>query len=71
MNREMELAHLGLADRHIAKGEMRVAAQAALIERLRARHSPVGPAEDLLELLRDTLLLWNDHRSLIVAALER
>ena len=71
LDRQMELEHLPLADRSIAEGELRVAAQMALVERLRVGHLPMGPAEDLLALLRETLLLWNDHRSLIVAALER
>lgn len=70
MDRQMELAHLRLADRHIAEGEIRIVAQLALVDRLRARQQPIGPAEDLLDLLRRTIVMWNHHRSLIVAALE-
>lgn len=70
MDRETELSHLRLADRHIAKAEERIAAQAALVERLRAGHHAVGPAEDLLQLLRETLEVFRQHRKLILAALE-
>ena len=69
MDRQIELAHLRLADRHIAEGELRIDAQVALVERLRAALQPVGPAEDYLELLRDTLVVWQGHRGLIIAAL--
>ncbi|MBV9883902.1 MAG: hypothetical protein JO276_12915 [Sphingomonadaceae bacterium] len=69
MDRQMELAHLRLADRHIAEGELRVAAQAAMVERLRGGTYPLGLAEDLLSLLRTTLVEWHNHRALIVAAL--
>ena len=70
MDRQMELAHLHLADRHIAEGEERIAAQLVLVEKLRASQLAVGPAEDLLKLLRDTQAAWNHHRNLILAALE-
>lgn len=67
MNREMEMAHLRLADRHIAEGERRIAAQTALIARVN------GPslisAEELLRLLCETQIEWERHRGLILAAL--
>lgn len=66
----MELAHLRLADRHIAEGELRIAAQAALAERLRAAKYPVALAEDFLVLLRATMVIWHDHRNLILASLD-
>lgn len=69
MDRQMELAHLRLADRHIAEGELRIIAQAALVERMRATLQPLGPAEDFLELLRDTMVEWQRHRGMIIAAL--
>ena len=69
MNREMEFAHLCLADRLIAEGEARISTQIALVKRLRAAGHPIGPAEDLLHLLSDTLVQWNRHRSLIIASL--
>ena len=69
MDRQMELAHLRLADQHIADGERRIDAQAALVERMRGAELPTGPAEDLLALLRATLVEWHRHRSLIITAL--
>jgi len=70
MDRQMELAHLRLANRHVAEGELRIAAQVALLERMRGGNQPLGPAEDLLKLLRTTMVEWHHHRSLIVAALK-
>ncbi|MFL6731020.1 MAG: hypothetical protein ACJ8EP_01590 [Sphingomicrobium sp.] len=70
MHRQMELAHLRLADRHIAEGALRIAAQADLVERLRAGKCPVEPAEDFLHLLRATMVGWHHHRRLILAALD-
>ena len=69
MDRRMELAHLPLAERYIAAGELRVAAQAALIERMRAVGLPISAAEDLLALLQATLVEWRRHRSFIITAL--
>jgi hypothetical protein len=69
MDRQIESAHLRLADRHIAEGELRIVAQVDLVERMRAKEQPLGPAEDFLELLRSTLAGWQHHRSMIVAAL--
>jgi hypothetical protein len=65
----MELAHLRLADQHIEQGELRIAAQAALVERMRGNRLPLTQAEDLLGLLRATLVEWHRHRGLIVNAL--
>jgi hypothetical protein len=70
MDRQMELAHLRLADRHIAAGELRIDAQVALVERMRVALQPLGPAEDYLALLRATMVEWRHHRSMILAALE-
>ena len=61
MDRVVELAHLRLADRHIAEGELRIAAQVALVERLRAGKYPIAKAEEFLELLRATMVIWQDH----------
>jgi hypothetical protein len=69
VDRLMELAHLRLADRHIAEGELRIAAQVARVESIRARGYPVVPAERLLKLLRITMKGWRHHRRLIIAAL--
>jgi len=68
MDSRMELAHLRLADRHIAEGELRIAAQVALVERMRG-YASLGAAEDYLALLRATMVEWQRHRVLILAAL--
>ena len=65
----MELAHLRLADRHIAEGEVRISDQVARVEKLQARRYPVAQAEEMLELLRTTMVVWHQHRNLILAAL--
>jgi hypothetical protein len=65
----MELEHLRLADRHIAEGELRIDAQVALVERMRVALQPLGPAEDYLALLRATMVEWQRHRGMIIAAL--
>lgn len=69
LDREMEMRHLRLAERHIAEGEQRIVAQTALVERLRAARRPLSRAEDFLELLETTLAGWQHHRRLILAAL--
>lgn len=69
MDRQMELAHLRQADRHIAEGDLRILAQIALVERMRAALQPLGPAEDYLALLRATMVEWQIHRGMIIAAL--
>jgi hypothetical protein len=48
---------------------VRVAAQVALVGRMKAAHQDVADAEILLGLLRDTLAEWHRQRGLIVAAL--
>jgi hypothetical protein len=40
-----------------------------LVERMRAALLPLGPAEDYLALLRDTMVEWRRHRGMILAAL--
>ena len=69
MDRQMELAHLELADRQIGEGKLRIASQAALVEEMRALHQDCGPAEHLLQLMRESLVEWDRHRSMIIAAL--
>ena len=69
MDREMETRHLMLADRHIADGELRVAAQRDLLVRIDAQGGDTAAAEKFLALLEATLVGWSSHRSLIVATL--
>lgn len=54
--------HLGLANRHVAEGEARIARQVAMIDRLREQGHPTGEAEDLLAQYRVTLALMHEHQ---------
>ncbi len=65
----MEIAHLALADRHIAQGNMLIANQLALIDRLRLDGADTSSAERLLRLFRDALAEWNLRRDLVSRAL--
>ena len=69
MDREMEVRHLTLANRHIAEGERRIVGQQSLLARLRAQGRDTEAAEAFLALLMETLAGWKGHRSTIVAAL--
>lgn len=62
----MEIAHLAMADRHIAEGNMLIASQLALIDRLRLGGADTSSAERLLRLFRGALVEWNRHRDYIL-----
>lgn len=49
---------LEAAQRHVREGRSIVAAQEALVIRIRASGRDVGPAEDLLSAFRSTLALF-------------
>ena len=68
---EIEREHLARADRDIAQGEARVAAQIELVERLRSIGHGPGAAEALLATMRQTLQAWRDHRDEILRIIER
>lgn len=62
-----EMRHLAKADRDIVEGERRVAQQSELIEHMRRGSAhDLTEAERLLEILKDTLQAWREHRSIIV-----
>jgi hypothetical protein len=65
----MEIAYLALADRHIAEGNMLIADQLALIDRLRLDGANTSSAERLLRLFRDALAEWNRCRDFASRAL--
>jgi len=69
MDRKQELQHLGLADRHIAAGEDRIARLEILIDDLDARQCDTSEARRLLAGVRGTLREWVHHRDLIVQRL--
>ena len=66
-----ERADLILADRHLAAGEQRIAEQRALIRRMTEHGFNTATARDLLRLLEETMVLWQDHRQLILDAIAR
>jgi hypothetical protein len=59
------------ADRHLAAGEQRIADQVALIQRLTEQGYNTTAARDLLRLLEETMVLWQDHRQLILDTIAR
>jgi hypothetical protein len=68
-----EVASLGKAERDIAEGESRITRQQMIVDELREQGEPVNKAEELLQSLKTTLAVWQDHRQLIlqrIAALE-
>lgn len=67
----MEARHLILADRHIAEGEARIERQVALVGRLKVKGTNTDTAEELLNLLRQTLVAWQSQRAMVVAELAR
>jgi hypothetical protein len=70
-NLERERAALIVADRHIAEGEARIAAQERVLARMTARGQSTGNAERFMAALRDALTNWHLHRTLILDAIER
>lgn len=58
--------HLALAERHIVEGEQRIADLKALIEQLARGGHNTTDANNLLNVLQDSLTLMRRHRKLIV-----
>ena len=67
----MESEHLAKAERHIAEGERRVAAQRAVIARLIGEGRDTALAEEFLGSLEQALEQWHIHRRLILESLAR
>lgn len=66
----LEYEHLALADRHITEGEARVSRQSELLKSLSRDSQPTAQAEQLLQLLSETLDTWRSHRRLIIDRIE-
>ena len=64
----MEGAGLAMADRHIAEGEMLIADQVALIDRLRLGGASTSSAERLLRVFSHALAEWKRQRDLLAAS---
>ncbi|PVE24121.1 hypothetical protein DC522_12590 [Microvirga sp. KLBC 81] len=68
---QREREDLILADRHLAAGEQRISGQIALIRRMTEQGCDTTTARELLRLLEETMVLWQDHRQLILEAIAR
>jgi hypothetical protein len=68
---EMERRHLKEADRHIAETELRIAKQRKLLQKLENLGAAEGDALHLLSLMVDSLKTFQEHRQLILEALQR
>jgi hypothetical protein len=59
------------ADRHILELHVHIGKQQALVERLNRMGRPAEVAQSLLETLEGSLRVFQRHRELILAALDR
>jgi hypothetical protein len=63
---EIELAHLGKAEKDLVDGEVRMSEQLARIQQLRSDGHDTKHAEHLLRMLQMTLDEWKAHRAEIL-----
>ncbi|MBQ0821513.1 hypothetical protein KBI52_15030 [Microvirga sp. HBU67558] len=68
---QREREDLVTADRHLAAGEQRIAEQLALIQRMTRDGHDTALARDLLRLLDETMVAWQEHRQLILDTIAR
>ena len=68
--KDLERKHLAQADRHIADCKALIARQEELVRRIAQRGQPTDWAEDTLHVLESSLHMFEQHRRLIVSALE-
>jgi enoyl-CoA hydratase/carnithine racemase len=66
----MEKRHLALADKHITQAEQHIAEQKERIKRLAANGYDTTSSEKSLAVLQQTLQAMNEHREVILAALD-
>ena len=69
VDKQKEREDLAKADRDIADGERRVAAQIILIQQMTEKGQDTALAEQFLRNLEQTLEQWHVHRRLILEAL--
>ncbi len=69
LDRQREVEHLSLAERHITEGQMRITAQQLRVDTLRGNSSEDTLAEQLLDTLEGTLAQWRIHREQILRRL--
>jgi len=63
--------HLAEADRHIAELKTLISGQETLIGQLAAEEQPTQLAETLLATMKDTLRMFEQHRQLMLAQIEK
>ncbi|ACL63054.1 hypothetical protein [Methylobacterium nodulans] len=68
---QQEQEDLIQADRHLAAGEKRVIEQIVLLQRMTEKGYDTATGKDLLRLLEETMVIWQDHRQLILDAIAR
>jgi hypothetical protein len=68
---ELERLTLVQADRDIEQGEARIERQRELIKHMLTDGRDIGEALVLLNLLRDTLTTWREHRDEIIKTIAR
>jgi hypothetical protein len=68
---DQERADLARAERHLAAGEARIAAQRALIARMTDQGHDTTAEQELLRQLEETQAQWHCHRQLILEAIAR
>lgn len=68
---QRERDDLSLAEQHLAAGEQRILEQRTLIQRMTEHGYNTATARDLLQLLEETMVLWQDHRRLILDTIAR
>lgn len=71
MNRPAELQHLRQADAGICEARGRVCRQVELVLRFEKHGRDASVAKSMLQTMRDTLRLMEDHRAMIVRELAR
>ncbi len=69
MDKQMQLRHLELAERHIVQAEMAVTRETMAIERLRSKGLATDREEASVKIMQNTLDQLNKHRELILSEL--
>jgi hypothetical protein len=68
---DIERAHLARAERDIVEGQARIARQVELLDRLGPRSQDRKQGEALLQVFRQTLQAWQEHRDEILRTIAR
>jgi hypothetical protein len=71
VDREVELARLAEADRHIVNAERNVSEQSLLVEKLRRDGRDAKLAEETLRNFETALGTLRQHRDLIISTIEQ